>query len=126
MQGPVAIDIRDMRFDPQAGVTRPIPDAATRRQRGRIEQESLTSNLGPVLDVSASGVRILARRVPKGEVTVELIGLGGRFEHRGRVVWSKRIGLFKHEIGIEFEDITPEMSQQLTRLATDNRFRRVG
>ena len=120
------IDIQNMRFDPQAGVTRPISNAATRRQRGRIEQESLMSNLGPVLDVSASGVRILARRVPKGEVSVQLIGLGGRFELRGRVIWSHRIGLRKHEIGIEFDDITPEMSRHLTRLATDNRLRRVG
>ena len=122
----IEIDIQNMRFDPQAGVTRPIPDAATRRRRGRIEQEGLVSNFGPVLDVSAGGVRILARKVPKGQVTVELIGLGGCFTLRGRVVWSQRIGLLKHDIGIEFDDVTPEMARHLTRLATDNRLRRVG
>ena len=43
---------------------------------------------------------------------------------RGRVIWSRKIGFRKSEVGIEFIEVTPELAQQLTTMAMNNRFRR--
>jgi len=120
------IDDISMRFDPQAGVTHLNVPASSRRRRGRLEQESLVSNFGPVLDLSGSGAKVISRRVPKGEVSLRLVGLGVAIEINARAVWSRRISLFKYEVGFEFQGLTPELAKQLTTLATDNRLRRVG
>lgn len=117
-------DIEDMRFDPQAGVTELVGSDDGRRKHGRLELEKVLSNFGPVMDLSASGAKVLARRVPKGVVMLQITGLGSGFRAPAKAAWSRKLGLFKHEVGFEFQDLTPEMTQQLTRLAMDNRTRK--
>ncbi|UCD75044.1 MAG: PilZ domain-containing protein [Phycisphaerales bacterium] len=113
-----------MRFDPKAGVVRPIIQRDTRRRRGRLGQEGLTSSHGPVLDLSSGGARVMCRRVPKGAVILELVGAGGVFRLKAHVAWSRKIGLFKYEVGFEFDDVPPDVARKLTTLATDHRTRR--
>ena len=39
-------------------------------------------------------------------------------EVRGRVAWSKRIAFRRHEIGVEFVNVSDELARELTHLAT--------
>ncbi len=40
---------------------------------------------------------------------------------RGKVIWCRRIGFRKHEVGVEFLNITPDIAGDLAVIATDNR-----
>ena len=114
-----------MRFDPQAGITRLVKPDSARRKQGRLEQESLISNLGPVMDLSAGGMRIIARKLPKTEEEIELRGLGDSISLKAHTVWSRKIGLMKFEVGMVFLNVTPEIAKKLTNLAMNNRIRKV-
>ena len=114
-----------MRFDPQAGLTGLTPGGKQRRRHGRLEQEAVTCDLGTVLDLSASGMRIGSRRVPKGDFVVCIRGYDIAVVVTGRLAWQKKVGLFRHELGVEFIDLTEEMSRQLNSLAMNHRQRRV-
>ena len=91
---------------------------------GRLDQDTLACQYGPVSNLSAGGMRLISRRVPSGEFVIHLYSIGEVFEVKGRVAWSKRLWLFKHEMGIEFIDVEPELAKKLTRLATTCRVRR--
>ena len=41
-----------------------------------------------------------------------------------KVAWSKRIGLFKHDVGFEFVDVDAKLAQKLTSLAMLSRVQR--
>ncbi len=118
-------DVLTMRFDPQAGISRLVKTAPARRKQGRLEQESLVSSLGQVLDLSAGGMRVLTRKPPKGEIHIELRGLGDTITLVAQVAWSKKIGLLKYEVGLVFLNVTPERVQKLTNLAMNNRLRKL-
>lgn len=111
-----------MRLNPQAGVTE-VRTESGRRRRGRVGQEAVICNLGPVSDLSTAGMRVKCHRVPKGEFVAHLVGLGGEVNVRGRVAWVKRCGLFRKECGIQFMDVTPELARQITALGMTNRNR---
>jgi hypothetical protein len=114
-----------MRFDPQLGLTRLKTLGNGRRRCGRLEQEMLECDLGPVHNLSVGGMRITCRRPPDDEpLTTTIRGLGEPITLRGRVKWTKRIGWRKIEAGIEFIDVTPDLARRLTAIATDHRLRR--
>ncbi len=116
-----------MRFHPRAGLTNPGGDddgKPGRRGRGRLGQEAVVSSIGKVIDLSPDGMRACCRRPPKDEFAIQIIGLGEEFEVRGRVVWSKRRGLFQYEVGIEFIDVSDDMASRINRLGMTNRHRR--
>lgn len=91
----------------------------SRRRFGRIRQESLTCNLGVVHDLSAGGMRVCGRRSPAWDVIVQIRFDG--FQLPGplcaTMTWSRRVGLFKHEFGVRFEDPDPEVLRCLTMIA---------
>lgn len=95
-----------------------------RRSHGRLQQDTLACDMGPVSDLSAGGMRLICRRVPKGEFTVTLYDAGERVEVTAQVAWSRRIGFFKHEVGVQFINVDAEMARRLTTAATNNRVRR--
>jgi PAS domain S-box-containing protein len=96
-----------------------------RRTHGRLALESVSSNLGEVLDLSLGGMRVQVARPPESPTKVVLSDPEEEIELNGKVAWSKRRGFGKHEIGIEFTDVAPEQATRLSRLATRNRIRRV-
>ena len=98
---------------------------STRRRSGRLPQESLMSNLGLVLDISIGGMRVLARTPPSGKVKITFREYKLPEPLSGTVAWTKRVGLLMREVGIRFEDVSPELSSMLTRIATAHRHRRV-
>jgi hypothetical protein len=115
-----------MRFDPQAGLTNPRDgdDNPSRRRRGRLGQEAVISSIGTVLDLSPDGLRAMCRRLPEeGEIAIQITGLGGELEVMGRMVWSKRHGRSKFEVGIEFVDVSGDLARQINDLAMINRHR---
>jgi hypothetical protein len=80
------------------------PSGQGRRADHRYPQSALESNFGPVLDLSAGGMRIISNRALSGTVTVSLIGKGIDQTLRARVVWSRKISFRVYEIALQFVD----------------------
>ncbi|MCL4198717.1 MAG: PilZ domain-containing protein [Phycisphaerales bacterium] len=81
----------------------------------------LTSSLGEVIDISAAGMRIAHRGQPRVEVGqgVEITLAFASTEVRlaARIVWMRRTGFRRHEIGVEFCDADPDTRTCLTEIA---------
>ena len=92
-----------------------------RRESGRLYQETVACNLGSVINLSAGGLRLLSRRRLNGILSVELWDTHQGLRLRGKVAWCRRIGFRKHEVGVEFLNITPDIAGDLAAIATDNR-----
>jgi hypothetical protein len=91
-----------------------------KRRHGRVNCQEVTSSMGAVLDLSASGMRIQTRRKPpdQGEILdLTVTGTEGPCLFRVKVMWAKKLGFMKHEIGFTFVDVTPENRQMLASLA---------
>lgn len=78
-------------------------------------------DLGDVLDISASGMRVTCKRkiaAEKGAHLAAIVeGLDGTFDVSGKIVWKKKIGWFKWEMGIEFDELQPAAKKGLALLA---------
>lgn len=81
--------------------------------------QEILCNLGKVVDLSASGLRLqTSEKLPKDErISFTLQGLDGPLTLCGRVVWTKRSGFFKREVGIRFEQLQQDTIAALRRLA---------
>jgi len=77
--------------------------------------------LGSVQDISSTGMRLICRRKLKAEEGAKIAaiveGLDGEFDISGRVIWNKRLGFFRWEMGIEFDEVTLEARKGLALLA---------
>ncbi|MHC4992405.1 MAG: PilZ domain-containing protein [Planctomycetota bacterium] len=95
-----------------------------RRRHVRVRPTVSFCNLGAVLDLSQSGARMHSRRQMDGEIEF-VVNVGDvAFSTRARVVWTRRTGLLRHQIGLEFvgvEDHDVELLQQIVRAATNGR-----
>lgn len=80
-------------------------NAKGKRAYTRRPQNNLESSLGPVLDLSAGGMRIIAKRELKGIVDVSLSGGGIDQTVRARVIWTKKAGFRVYEVGLAFVDV---------------------
>ena len=93
-----------------------------RRRHGRLKAgETLASNIGRVVDLSSGGMRVLSRRKLKGILDVALWDIHRGVTLRARVVWTKRLGFRRHESGLKFLDVDPEVARTLGSLGADNR-----
>jgi hypothetical protein len=91
-----------------------------KRRHGRVIVHDTESSLGCVVDLSKSGMRVRSKkawkpsakpmrvRVTLGEDSVAVVC---------RVAWCKRLSLWKHEVGIEFGDLSHEEITTITRMA---------
>ncbi len=109
---------------PQKLLRTPTQDD-NRRAQGRLPQELLRSNLGPVLDLSMGGMRVRCTRAPKGDVDVELMELEEPVKLRAEVMWKQRQGLRRYEVGLKFLDVPPDVDKQLTEVALNHSLRRL-
>ena len=105
------------------GPLTPKPKSNDKRKAGRLGLEMLKCQYGPIINLSVGGMRISCRRIPFDATQIVLRGVGNPIMLKARMAWHKRIGLFKHEVGFEFIDVTPQQKQQLTSLATVGRDR---
>ncbi len=117
-------DLGVMQFNPQTNLTRFIGRREGRRVPGRLPQESLQCDLGPVLDMSSGGMRVLCTRPYQGELQVHLEGYDVVLSVRARVAWVQKLGFRRFEIGFAFLDIDEDVALMLTRISTIHRERR--
>ena len=91
-----------------------------RRRAVRVNVRQLKCNLGRVLDLSSGGVRLLSRRKLSGWHEIRLFDqdVGVRIEAEVRS--SRRHGLWKHEIRLQFLNVPSDIAVELTTLATKN------
>jgi len=110
-------------FDPHRGMYNPV-DLSERRTPGRVPQESLVCDLGPVLDLSCGGMRILSKRPLTNIVQAKVCSFDFSMVLHARVVWTKRLGFRRHEIGLQFLNIDESASKTLGRISASHRMRR--
>ena len=112
-----------MEFNPHLGLSRFIGRREGRRVPGRLPQELLYCNLGPVLDLSAGGMRVLSTKSRAGNLDVELQGADVSLTVGAKVAWAHRLGFRRHEIGLSFVDVDEDVFQILSRISSQHRAR---
>jgi len=101
------------------------PKSGNRRATDRVMIEStLGCNLGRVLDLSAGGLSVMSRKPLEGVVLLRLCDSDGGFQCEAKVIRSRRLGFFRHEIGLELPPLSDGDRAILTRLCSDHRDRR--
>lgn len=103
----------------------PATGGASRRRSGRLPAEALVCNIGLVLDISVGGMRVLARSNYSGTVKIKFRDYPTTEPLHATVTWTKRVGFFMREVGLRFENVSPQMSSLLTTIASCHRYRRV-
>lgn len=112
-----------MQFNPHMTLSRFIGRRDGRRVPGRVPLDTLYCELGPVIDLSTGGMRVLSTKPCKSEVRVHLHGDDVDVKLRARVAWTRRHGFRRHEIGLTFINVDDDLSKILHRMATDHRAR---
>jgi len=91
------------------------------RKMGRLRCELINCELGEILDLSKTGMRVRLKSlivVKKGEqFAVVISGPGARVEIGVRVIWTKKSGFFSAgEAGLEFTAISEEAQRGFSAL----------
>ncbi|MHC5112791.1 MAG: PilZ domain-containing protein [Planctomycetota bacterium] len=94
-----------------------VDDGANNRRHGRVAPGTARCNLGKILDLSASGMRLRTRKSLTGEHIVQIKGNENMIRVLGRVVWSKKLGFRAYEIGLRFVDLPEEAAVLIRRIA---------
>lgn len=91
------------------------------RRAGRVRCQWTLCNLGEVLDISSTGMRVNCRRKPAADVGAKVAavveGHDGAFDVSGKLVWKKKAGMFRWHIGVEFDELSPASKKGLAILA---------
>lgn len=93
-------------------------DSWNRRRAGRISPYWVRCDIGHVLDVSATGLKLLSTRRRKGTVTCSLTDGKRGVTLQAEVMWSMRIRWRQHEVGLRFCNVSPEEAKQLAIIAS--------
>ena len=101
-------------------MTDPVPatDSNEKRPAPRLPVEFLKCNLGDIVELGGGGLRIFSTKTQKKRVvsvTFENMNI------KAEVMWSKKISARKHDVGLDFLDVTPEQRSQILRIAMDHR-----
>jgi hypothetical protein len=88
-----------------------------RRRSARRQPSSVMSSIGPVLDLSASGMRAMCARPFEGDFDVTIEADDGRQVHvRASAKWRKRVGFRRFVVGLAFVDVSPDVARRLAKL----------
>ena len=112
-----------MQFNNTLRLSRFIGRRDGRRIPGRLPQEMVVSNLGPVLDLSTGGMRVLATSPLDGEFDVDLRGANVSLTLETKVAWVRRLGFRRFEVGLSFVNVDDELAKILARISNDHRSR---
>ncbi len=97
------------------------PRNSNARKHGRVKSPTITCELGDVIDISASGMKVRASAKPTfkaGDVTkVTIQGINRPFAVAARFAWSRRNSLFKWTLGFQFDTLSDEARQELLEIA---------
>jgi len=101
-------------------------ESPSRRRHGRLLQEELKSNIGTVLDLSATGMRVITRHpLLRSTVTVKINSFTGlRVAVTCKVIWRERIGFMKYVLGLHIIDADPKLIEEIASLCRSHRIRR--
>ncbi|MCL4222092.1 MAG: PilZ domain-containing protein [Phycisphaerales bacterium] len=108
-------DFTDSHANPpsQAGLT-------LRKRAARVHCEDLTSNLGPVIDLSLSGARVVYRGLARWDVgtpvQLQLCGYGNRTAVSAQIARRRRLGFMTAELGIQFINLDAPTRQIISEL----------
>lgn len=94
------------------------------RHAGRLPLEDLSCSAGVVLDLSASGMRIVTRFPWRRFRRVELRSYDCGLILACEVIWVRMKGIFEYEVGLRFVDTDEAMARELSRIAMQHRNRR--
>lgn len=106
---------------PRTGIRIPKdPRPDNRRRHGRVRVGDISCDLGPILDISASGmnVKIGFRGMRIGsKVSFVIDGPDGHFAVKAVVVRCTRLGWLAHEVGLQFIENSPAVANNLAQIA---------
>ena len=94
------------------------------REHGRVRCHLTESTLGTVLDLSCSGIRVELRSRPRmhpGDTgDIAIYAPSTTFAVRVRVMWSRRIGWKRHQVGLRFEELTEEVRNEILAVCRES------
>ncbi len=79
------------------------------------------TTIGPVLDLSQGGMRVLSTRRREGTLNVRIFSYDVTVAVRAKVAWSQRLGFRRHELGISFLEVDEQLASVLKRISTAHR-----
>jgi len=89
-----------------------------RRRGGRIRCLDLRCSLGKVLDLSSTGMRVLAKKIRQGQpVLIHLADEHGEIMLRAEAMWIKPRALRAKEVGLRFLDMEPQLRHRIAGMA---------
>lgn len=92
-------------------------EAWDKRDKRRFRPRGMHANLGQVVDLSITGVRLLSRKKLAGVQTLVLNGVNGSvLKLRARVLWHLQHSTTEHINGLQFEQLTPGQRDGLEEL----------
>lgn len=99
----------------------PKSSGAESRRAGRLRCQAVRCSLGEVLDLSAGGMRVAAKRDPGISADtvfdVRIDSPTGPCTVKAHVVWVTKRGWRRYELGVRFVELTPESRATLTLIA---------
>ncbi len=103
-----------------------VTNTEDRRSAARIRQDTLLKcNLGEVLNFSKSGMRLRRKRIPtRSNVHVKITDGETSVKVHADIVWVRKIGYRKYDLGLQFIDLSDEEKSIIMQLAMYNRVRR--
>lgn len=98
-----------------------MESTANARRNARVRIRMIRSNLGELRDLSMGGAKLACRGLfsPGQGSLVRLVidGMDGDVEVDAVVKWGRRTGMFSHEIGLEFREVSPKVKAALALVA---------
>jgi hypothetical protein len=101
---PQSADIQAMAKGRTPNSSESPEQGSNRRNYRRRPQQVLESNYGPVLDLSAGGIRLISSRALSGIVKVSISGKGIDQMLQARVLRCTKISFRVYEVALEFVD----------------------
>jgi hypothetical protein len=107
-------------------ITKELEDAqqkkgAEHRRYGRLHCLDVQCDLGPVVNISAAGLRVRCRHkpiIPSGQpFAMEVSSTFGRFRVGAQLAWIQKCGWFKYEVGLELIEVGEQGRQILGEIA---------
>lgn len=99
----------------------PEPTGEERRQKGRLKCGLLLCELGQVINMSGSGLRVLSTSNPRlkdgTRLTLTLQAQQEKATVRVEVLWSKHVSAGRYELGAKFVEVSDELASNIARLA---------
>ncbi len=87
-----------------------------RRKAGRLKRAAIGCNIGMIVDISDGGMRVRSRRRYQGALDIQLTTRTDVVKVTAKVVWTRKLAFRRHEIGLQFLGLTPDLSARLATI----------